>query len=287
MRSRIIVGATPLRLGSGLAQDANFAKSARSKGSPAMLIKSLQLAFLLAGIATCAYAQTAKQDVKQDAKPAAQGAKSSPAKSSAKQSAKDEDDDDTSQQTSLNNLKDAPPAPPLACTGPFAKDTTHAKLVTEFGAKNVAFKDVELPGNYLTKATVVHDADPTKRLVFFWADEKNRTKLKSILVEAPSIWLGPGGVRNGLPLKELEKLNGGSFSMIAFGGVGSGTVSDLKGPFANVSGGCNLTVTFEPGIANPLPPRYASITGDHKLVSTNFMLRRVRAQVTEWRVTYP
>lgn len=251
-----------------------------------MRIKSLQLALLLAGLSTCAYAQTAKQDVKQDTKPAAQSAKPSPAKTNAKQNAKDEDDDDTSQQTSLDNLKDAPPAPPLACAGPFAKDTTHAKLVAEFGAKNVVFKDVELPGNYMTKATVVFDADPTKRLVFFWADEKNRTKLKSILIEAPSIWLGPGGMRNGLPLKELEKLNGGTFSMIAFGGVGGGTVSDLKGPFVNIAGGCTLTATFEPGIANPLPPRYASITGDHKLQSNNFMLRRVRAQITEWRVKY-
>lgn len=248
-----------------------------------MRIKTIYLALLLAGFSTTAYAQAAKQD-KQDVKSGkAQGGKSS----GAKQDAKSQDaDDDTSQATSLDNLKGAPPAPALACSGPFAKDTTHAKLATEFGAKNVLFKDVELPGNYMTKATVAFDNDPTKRLVFFWGDEKARTKLKSVLIEAPSIWVGPGGIRNGLPLKELEKLNGGSFSIIAFGGVGGGTVSDLKGPFTNIAGGCTVTVLFEPGIANPLPPRYASITGDHKLVSTNFMLRRVRAQVSEWRVTY-
>lgn len=249
-----------------------------------MRITTIYLALLLACFSTTAYAQAAKQPDKQDVK----SSKAPSGKSSgAKQGAKSQDeDDDTSQATSLDNLKDAPPAPALACSGPFAKDTTHAKLVTEFGAKNVVFKDVELPGNYLVKASVAFDNDPTKRLVFFWSDEKTRTKLKSVLIEAPSIWVGPGGIRNGLPLKELEKLNGGSFSLVAFGGVGGGTVSDLKGPFTNVPGGCTLTVLFEPGIANPLPPRYASITGDHKLVSTNFMLRRVRAQVSEWRVTY-
>lgn len=195
-------------------------------------------------------------------------------------------DEDTGQETSLDNFKDAPPAPQLNCAGPFAKDTTHAKLVTEFGDKNVAFKDVETPGNILVKATVIFDNDPTKRAVFFWGDNKARSKLSSILIEAPSRWAGPGGLRNGLPLKELEKLNGGSFSMVAFGGVNGGLVSGLKGPFANVAGGCTLAPRFEPGIANPLPPRFAAVTGEQTLLSTNFMLRRVRAQIGEWRVNY-
>ncbi len=194
--------------------------------------------------------------------------------------------DETGQETSLDNFKDAPPAPQLNCAGPFAKDTSHAKLATEFGDKNVAFKDVETPGNIMVKATVIFDNDPTKRAVFFWGDNKARNKLSSILIEAPSRWAGPGGLRNGLPMKELEKLNGGSFSMIAFGGVNAGVVSGLKGPFANVAGGCTLAPRFEPGIANPLPPRFAAVTGEQTLVSTNFLLRRVRAQISEWRVNY-
>ena len=210
-----------------------------------------------------------------------------PKKGTAKQDAKSQDkDDDTGQETSLDNFKDGPPAPQLNCAGPFAKDTSHAKLVSEFGDKNVAFKDVETPGNIIVKATVIFDNDPTKRAVFFWGDNKARNKLSSILIEAPSRWQGPGGIRNGLPLKELEKLNGGSFSMVAFGGVNGGNVSGLKGPFVNIAGGCTLVPRVEPGIANPLPPRYASVTGEQTLVSTNFMLRRVRAQIGEWRVNY-
>ncbi len=208
-------------------------------------------------------------------------------KGTAKQDSKSQNQDkESGQDTSLDNFKDAPPAPQLNCAGSFAKDSSHAKLAAEFGDKNVAFKDVELPGNYLEKATVVFDTDPTKRLVVFWNDNKTRAKPKSILVEAPSRWVGPGGIRNGLALKDLEKLNGGSFSMVAFGGVNGGNVSGLKGPFVNIAGGCTLAPRFEPGIANPLPPRYAAVTGEQTLASTNFMLRRVRAQVSEWRVNY-
>jgi len=190
------------------------------------------------------------------------------------------------QDTSLDNLKEATPPPVLACTGPFAKDTSHARLVTEFGAKNVVFKDVETSGDVLKKATVVFDDDPTKRVIIFWSDIKTRSKPSSVLVEAPSTWSGPGGIRNGLPLKSLEKINGTKFNMRGFGSIGGGSISDLKGPFADVAGGCTLTVRLEPGIANPLPPRFASITGDVSVSSTNVLLRRVRAQVSQWSIDY-
>ena len=190
------------------------------------------------------------------------------------------------QDTSFNNLKDAPKAPSLACDGPFAKDATHDGLVAAFGVKNVAFKDVEVTSNVLTKATVVFDNDPTRRLVVYWKDEKTRTKPRSIAIEAPSTWTGPGGVRNGLTVKEFEKLNGGGFSVTGFGGLGGGEASKLGGPFVDLPGDCMLKIRFEPGIANPLPPRFASVTGDVLIASKNLMLRRVRPQVVQWSINY-
>lgn len=190
------------------------------------------------------------------------------------------------QDTALDTRKDAPKVLSLACEGPFAKDTTHAKLVTEFGANNIAFKDVELPSGVLTKASVLFDHDLTKRVVVYWKDNKSRTRPKSISIEAPSTWKGPGGVRNGLTLKDLEKINGEGFSVTGFGGVGGGSVSGLKGPLADLPGDCTLTILFEPGIANPLPPRFASVTGDRLIASKNLVLRRVRPHVSEWSINY-
>ena len=190
------------------------------------------------------------------------------------------------QDTSLNNVKDAPQAPSLACEGPFAKDTTHDKLVATFGAKNVAFKDVDVTSNVLTKATVLFDADPTRRLVVFWKDEKSRTRPIAVTIDAPSTWTGPGGVRNGLTLRDLERLNGGNFSVTGFGGIGGGEASKLGGPFVNLAGDCSLKIRFEPGIASPLPPRFSSVTGDVLIVSTNLILRRVRPQVVQWSIHY-
>jgi len=188
--------------------------------------------------------------------------------------------------TSLNNLKDAPPAPTLACEGPFAKDTTHARLEAAFGAKQVAFKDVPTTNDAITKASVVFDDDPTRRIVVYWKDNKTRTKPVAIAIEAPSTWKGPGGVRNGLSLKEVAQLNGEDFKVMGFGGIGGGEISGLKGAFVNLPGDCSLMIRLEPGIANPLPPRFASVTGDVLVASSNLILRRVRPQVVEWRLKY-
>jgi hypothetical protein len=173
----------------------------------------------------------------------------------------------------------------IGCDGPFARDTSHAKLVTAFGAKDVTFKQVDAAEGSKEYATVLFDDDPTKRVVVFWHDAKARARPSMISVSAPSLWTGPGGVGNGMKLTEVEKLNGKPFKLAGFGWDGGGFVRELDGKLK--PSGCNLVIRFEPGIANPLPARYAEITGDKTIVSNNGLLRRTRAQVSEWGIGYP
>jgi hypothetical protein len=175
----------------------------------------------------------------------------------------------------------------VACEGPFAKDTTHAKLVAAFGAPNVTFKTVDGAEGATERATVLFDTDPTHRIVVFWHDEKSRAKPSMITASAPSLWIGPGGIGNGMKLTEVEKLNGKPFKMAGFEWDGGGFIRDLDGKLTGLPGGCNLVVRFEPGIANPLPAKYAEITGDKTILSSNRTLRRVRPQVSEWSIGYP
>ena len=175
----------------------------------------------------------------------------------------------------------------IACGGPFARDTSHAKLAAAFGAKNVTFREVDGAEGAREKATVLFDDDPTRRIVVFWHDDKSRARPRKVSVGAPSLWLGPGGVGNGMQLKELEKLNGKAFKLSGFEWDGGGFVRELDDRLRSPPGGCTLVVRFEPGIANPLPPRYAEIIGDKIIVSSNKLLRRTRAQVSEWGIGYP
>ena len=174
----------------------------------------------------------------------------------------------------------------LACDGAFAKDTTHAKLVAEFGAKNVIFKEIDGAEGTRDKATVLFDDDPTRRAVVYWRDPGTKANPSAINVGAPSTWVGPGGIHNGLPLKEVEKLNGGAFKLNGFGWDGGGFTQGLKGALAEIPGGCKLSVRFEPGIANPLPAKFAAIIGDKEVPSSSALMRRARPQVSEWTVNY-
>src|SRR5262245_54090960 len=164
----------------------------------------------------------------------------------------------------------------IGCDGTFAKDASHAKLVAAFGAKNVTFKEVDAAEGTKEKATVLFDDDPTKRIVVFWHDEKNRARPSVINVSAPSLWVGPGGIGNGMKLTDVEKLNGKPFKLAGFDWDGGGFVRELDGRLKQPA--CNLIIRFEPGIANPLPARYAEITGDKTIVSNNKLLRGTRAQ---------
>lgn len=190
------------------------------------------------------------------------------------------------QETTLNNVKDAPPAPTLSCTGVFARDTTHAKLVAEFGAKHVAFKEVDGADGKKKMATVLFEDDPVRQAVVLWRDATARANPSAINISAPSTWIGPGGIRNGLPLKDVEKLNGGVFSINGFESSRGGFVSGLKGVLADPPGDCTLTIRFEPGIANPLPKKFAAIVGDRKVASTEKLMRRAKPMVSEWSINY-
>jgi hypothetical protein len=172
----------------------------------------------------------------------------------------------------------------IGCDGAFAKDTSHAKLAAAFGAKDVVFRQVDGAEGSKENATVLFDDDPTKRVVVFWHDEKARARPSMISVSAPSLWTGPGGIGNGMKLTDVEKLNGKPFKLAGFDWDGGGFVRELDGKLKPAA--CNLVIRFEPGIANPLPARYAEITGDKTILSGNKLLRRTRAQVSEWGIGY-
>lgn len=188
--------------------------------------------------------------------------------------------------TALDNAKDAPPAPVLACGGSFSRTTSHVRLAAEFGEKNVVFKQIEGSGTGKEKVTVLFENEPVKQVVIHWRDATARSGISSIAISAPSIWVGPGGIRNGLPLKEVEKLNGGTFSINGFETNDGGFASGLKGQLASPPGGCSLSVRFEPGIANPLPKKFAAIVGNKKVSSGDRLMRRAKPMVSEWSISY-
>jgi hypothetical protein len=179
------------------------------------------------------------------------------------------------------------PTPPLtiACSGPFAKDSSHARLQQTFGAPNVAIEKVDGAEGETFEATVLYRTTPDKRLEVAWHDHKKRSGLSSASVKKPSTWTGPEGVRVGMTLDEVARLNGQPFRLNGFEWDYGGYVVDLKGKLATLPGGCGMTLRFSPGMALDAK-RHAGLLGEKKLSSSDAKLLAVKPVLTEWGVGY-
>ena len=177
----------------------------------------------------------------------------------------------------------AQPPSSLACAGPFARDTSHAKVVAAFGEANVAFMTVDGPELSETEATVIFADDPARRIEIAWKDTA-RTRPDVIRVEG-SAWIAPFGVRIGTTLDRMAKLNGAPFRINGFGWDNEGLAEFRSGGLARIPGGCMLTVRFQ-AAQNPLGPRFERIAGNRKVASNDPLVREAAPTVIEIFLSY-
>src|SRR5262249_2129909 len=127
----------------------------------------------------------------------------------------------------------------VACSESFGKDSSHLKLATSFGFGNVTATDVEANDGSKVPASVLFPNDPKRRLEVWWSNPTARSDIHLIVITGQSDWTAPGGLRLGLALAELEKLNHKSFKLKGFDKNGVATISDWGGgELASLAGGC-------------------------------------------------
>src|SRR6218665_3511874 len=102
----------------------------------------------------------------------------------------------------------------LTCDGPFAADSSEAKLIETFGRDNVVTGEVPGPEGSSVLATTVFPNDAAKRIEVGWWDEENLTELAYFTI--PSADISPQGVRTGMTVKEVQALNGAPLVMQGF-----------------------------------------------------------------------
>src|SRR5215472_17914016 len=83
-------------------------------------------------------------------------------------------------------IRHAGPAPAatghtVACSGTFAKDSSHLKLAMTFDSKNIAFTDVDANGTKVP-ASVLFPKDPKRRLEVWWANPAARSDTYLIVI---------------------------------------------------------------------------------------------------------
>lgn len=157
-------------------------------------------------------------------------------------------------------------------------------LIAKFGSDNVKRKTQYYPegmGEYTSTALF---PDTPNEVIFNWGDDTlNFEKLGTIKVgKQESEWTTTKGLKIGVSLKELEKINKKEFKFYGFEWDYAGTVDWNGGALEDSKTFCTLTYSYDYG--NPeivLPKAYESLVGDHEILSSNEDAQSIEITVSE------
>ena len=180
----------------------------------------------------------------------------------------------------------SPSAHVVACSGIFAKDSNHLRLSMTFDYKNVTFGDVIANGGSKVEATIVFPNEPKRRLEVWWSNPAERSGIYLIDIKGKSQWSGPEGLRLGLNVVQLEKLNHKPFKLKGFDKTGVATVSDWDGgELSALPGGCKSGISLA---ADPKVPAdsLAALSADKDYSSDDPAVRAAKPTVSEILIGY-
>ncbi|MDC7682384.1 hypothetical protein PQU92_03800 [Asticcacaulis sp. BYS171W] len=174
----------------------------------------------------------------------------------------------------------------LSCGVPVTKDMTAEAILKAFPG-NAKKEAVPGPEGSTENAVVIYPNDPARKvIVTFWDEAQTKVADVSIGDEAVQ-WYGPGNIRVGSPLKDVEAANGGPLTVYGFEWDYGGYASDFQGGKLNtLDGGCVLSLRFSPpkGHNEALT---SDIVGDQQIPSTNANLQALQPVVSRLSVGWP
>jgi hypothetical protein len=173
----------------------------------------------------------------------------------------------------------------VACSGPFSKDSSNLKLAMVFDSRNVTFEDVDVGGTQVG-ASILFPKDPKHRLEIWWANPASRSGTYLILINKQSTWSAPDGLKLGLTLAELEKINHKPFKLKGFDKDNTATVSDWDGgTLSKLPGDCKSGVSLQPD-PKASPDAVKELTADKEYSSSDPAMRELKPKVTEILIGY-
>jgi hypothetical protein len=173
----------------------------------------------------------------------------------------------------------------VACSGPFSKDSSNLKLAITFDPKNITYSDITVSGSPVG-SSVLYGKDPKRRLEIWWQNQANRSGIYLILINGQSTWAAPGGMKLGLTLADLEKLNHKPFKLKGFDKDNNATISDWDGgALATLPGGCKFGVSLQPD-SKASPDAVSALSADKEFTSDDTAMRDVKPKVSEILIGY-
>jgi hypothetical protein len=179
----------------------------------------------------------------------------------------------------------AAPSHSIACSGAFAKNSSHIRLAQIFGAQNVTFTEVDGPQNTKLQASVLYPKDPKRHLEVLWINETSRANTSLIAINGQSTWTAPKGLHLGMPIAAVEKLNGKPFQIAGFDQDNPGAALDWQdGALGKIPGGCKMSVRLAPDPKASEEARKEA--GGATLMSSDAVVRAVKPTIAEILIGY-
>jgi hypothetical protein len=178
------------------------------------------------------------------------------------------------------------PTTVVACSGTFAKDSSHLELATAFNSKNVTFADVEAADGTKVPASILFPNDPKRRLEVWWSDPTHRSDIHLIVVGGQSTWTAPGGLRLGQTLELVEKINHKPFKLKGFDKDRIATLSDWDGgALATLPGDCNAGLSLRAD-TKASAEKIGALSADKEYSSSDPAIRATKPTITEILIGY-
>jgi hypothetical protein len=191
-------------------------------------------------------------------------------------------------KTSPNARKAAPDVMPASDrvivpgqrVGPIRLTTDETELMKLYGPTNVGRSTVKAPGKGSLPCTVVFPGSQDE-LRITWKDDA-RTRIAAVyLLNSGSTWFTPQGLRHGLSLMELTKINQAPVGFYGMGWTYAGTVSNWKnGRLAPMSKQFYVMLVAKDASAQQLKP----FQGDKVFSSNQDGVEALDLYVNHWVV---
>ncbi|MFN8349092.1 MAG: hypothetical protein U0X91_29095 [Spirosomataceae bacterium] len=175
--------------------------------------------------------------------------------------------------------------------GSVKANSSETSLKERLGAENVLRDSVYIGEGFYEKGTTLYKGTPEEAQIL-WKDTVNFANPDNVLIRPaegkPNQWLVEGGIKIGMTLAELEKINGKSFSVSGFGWDYGGFVADWKGgKLAGKEGVSNLVVRLGYDYNDEKLISVAEkVSGEGPFSSNNPAMQKLNPKITELSIRF-
>jgi hypothetical protein len=175
--------------------------------------------------------------------------------------------------------------------GAVKANSSEASLKELLGPENAVRDSVYIGEGFYEKGTTLFKGTPEEAQIL-WKDTLNYAKPDNVLIRPaegkPTEWLVEGGIRIGMTLKEIEKINGKPFNVSGFGWDYGGFVADWKGGKLDEKDGVsNFVLRFGYDYNDEKLNAFAEkVSGEGPFPSNNPAMQKLNPKVVEISIRF-